>query len=150
MAAYMDLSPNQVMHLAQVGDEEASDKLLRSRAIWVCAGCLTCTQRCPRKLDPAAVMDALREMSCRAGKVSPQARKILAFHKSFLKTVESGGRMAEFPLTRRYKMASMDVFSDMALAPAMMARGKLHLVSKKVKARKEIRRIFAACREGRR
>jgi heterodisulfide reductase subunit C len=150
MADHMDLSPNQVMLLVQIGDEEAVEALLGSETIWACAGCLTCTQRCPRKLDPAAVMDVLREMSNRQGKVSAKASKILAFHKAFLKSVESGGRMAEFPLTRRYKMATMDLFSDVSLAPKMMIRGKLHMISPKVRGRKEIRRIFAACREGRR
>ena len=150
MAAYMDLSPNQVMRLVQVGDEEATEALLGSSAIWACAGCLTCTQRCPRQLDPAAVMDCLREMSWRQGKVSRAARKIVAFHKAFLQSVERGGRMNEFPLVRRYKLASRDFLSDVGLAPAMVWRGKLHLRSQKVRGRAEIRRIFAACKEGRR
>lgn len=150
MAAYMDMSPNQVMRLVQIGDEAATEALLASEAIWACAGCLTCTQRCPRQLDPAAVMDCLREMSCKQGKASKAARKIVAFHKAFLKSVESGGRMNEFPLVRNYKLASRDFFSDVALAPAMVVRGKLHLKSQRVRDKAEIRRIFAACREARR
>ena len=150
MAGYMDMSPNQVMRLVQIGDEAATEALLASEAIWACAGCLTCTQRCPRQLDPAAVMDCLREMSCKQGKASKAARKIVAFHKAFLKSVESGGRMNEFPLVRNYKLASRDFFSDVALAPAMVVRGKLHLKSQRVRDKAEIRRIFAACREARR
>jgi len=150
MAAYMDMSPNQVMRLVQIGDEAATEALLGSSAIWACAGCLTCTQRCPRKLDPAAVMDCLREMSYSQGKASKLARKIVAFHKAFLKSVESCGRMNEFPLVRNYKLASMDLFSDVGLAPLMVVRGKLHLKSQKVRGKAEVRRIFAACREGRR
>ena len=150
MAAYMDMSPNQVMRLVQIGDEAATEALLGSSAIWACAGCLTCTQRCPRELDPAAVMDCLREMSYSQGKASKLARKIVAFHKAFLKSVESRGRMNEFPLVRNYKIASLDLFSDVGLAPLMVVRGKLHLKSRKVRGKAEVRRIFAACREGRR
>jgi heterodisulfide reductase subunit C2 len=146
MAKYMDLVPSQVMRLVQIGDAAALERLLSCRAIWSCAGCLTCTQRCPKKLDPAAVMDALRERSNREGKVNPSQKRILAFHKAFLKCVEKTGRMSEMPLTGIYKMTSGDMFSDVTLAPAMMARGKLPLVPKLIRGRKDVSRIFAACR----
>jgi len=122
--------------------------VLRSKAIWSCVGCLTCTQRCPKELDPAAVMDSLREMSYSRGLVSPEQKKVLAFHEAFLKTVERDGRMSEMPLTARYKMSSMDLFSDVGLVPPMLRRGKLPLRSHKIDGRKEIRKIFGVCRKG--
>jgi len=148
MARYMDLSPNQVMRLAQAGDAAALERLLGSEALWYCAGCLTCAQRCPRQLDPAAVMDVLREMAHRQGKIPAAARKILAFHKAFLATVEWGGRMAEIPLVMRYKMNSLDLFSDALLGPAMLAKRKLPLLPHRIRGRGEVRRIFEKCRKG--
>ena len=148
MAKYMDLTPNQVMRLVQIGDEAAMDRLLRSTAIWSCAGCLTCTQRCPQKLDPAAVMDVLREMSSDQGKVSPRQKKVLAFHKAFLKTIEKTGRMSEVPLTALYKLMSGDLLSDVLLAPVMMKKGKLPLKPAMIRGRKQVGRIFKACRKG--
>jgi heterodisulfide reductase subunit C len=146
MVRYMDLAPSQVMRLAQIGDAAALERLLASTAIWSCAGCLTCTQRCPQKQDPAAIMDALREMSYRRGRVSAKQKKVLAFHRAFLKMVEHTGRMSEVPLTGLYKMTSGDLFSDVTLAPAMMLRGKLPMLPKTIRHRKEMRRLFAACR----
>jgi len=146
MARYMDLSPSQVMRLGQIGDAAAIERALRSGAIWDCLGCLTCTQRCPKELDPAAVLDALREMSYSRGLVSPEQKKVLAFHEAFLKTVQKNGRMSEVPLVRRYKMSSMDLFSDVLLVPPMLRRGKLPLKAHKIPGRKEVRRIFDACR----
>jgi heterodisulfide reductase subunit C len=146
MARFMDLTPSQVMRLVQLGDAEAVERLLTSTTIWSCAGCLTCTQRCPKELDPAAVMDALRERSYREGKVSHRQRKILRFHQAFLRNVEYTGRMSEVPLTGMYKMTSMDFFSDVMLAPVMLAKGKLPLVPRFIRGRKDIRRIFQACR----
>ena len=125
MAGYMDLMPHQVMRLVQLGDESSVEKVLSSATLWSCAGCLTCTQRCPQELDPAAVMDVLRERSYNENKVSPRQKRVLAFHRAFLKTIESTGRMSELALVRRYKMASLDFMSDVALVPAMLARGKL-------------------------
>ena len=148
MAPYMDIAISQVMRLVQIGDEAAEETLLGSPAIWSCIGCLTCTQRCPKELDPAAVIDYLREKSHGRGMVSPDQKKVLAFHKAFLKTVEKTGRMSEIPLVRRYKMSSMDLFSDVMMVPPMLLRGKLPLRTHKIDGRKEIRKIFQACRKG--
>ena len=148
MARYMDLAPNVVMRLAQAGDDASLERLLGSEALWYCVGCLTCAQRCPRKLDPAAVMDVLREMAHHKGRTPAAARKVRAFHEAFLATVEYGGRMAEIPLVVRYKLKSMDVLGDVELAPLMLAQRKLPLVPHSIRGRGEVRRIFEKCRKG--
>lgn len=149
MAKYMDLRPNQLMRLLQTGTEASVNEVLRSSAIWYCVGCLTCTQRCPQKLDPAAVIDVLREESFKRGLTAPEARKLLAFHKAFLKVVEESGRMNEMPLVGLYKLLTLDLFSDLQLGPGMFVRGKLPLKPHMIKGRGEIKRIFSECRERR-
>lgn len=146
MARFMDLTPSQVMRLVQIGDEEAVETLLSSGTLWSCVGCLTCTQRCPKDLDPAAVMDALREIAYEQGRVPDEQRKVLKFHEAFLETVKHAGRMSEVPLTALYKTLSRDFFSDVTLAPAMLLRGKLPLIPKVISGRKEVGRIFQKCR----
>jgi heterodisulfide reductase subunit C2 len=146
MSRYMDLTPNQIMRLAQMADPAAARRLLASGALWMCLGCMTCTQRCPKKLDPAAVIDALREMAYRQGTVPAQQKKILAFHKALLKTVEKTGRMSEGPLTALYKLTTGDLLSDVNMAPAMFLRGKLR-PPKIIRGRKDMKRIFQACRK---
>ncbi len=148
MAPYMDLAPHQIMRLVQIGDAAARERVLRSTAIWSCAGCLTCTQRCPKELDPAAVIDVLREMSNDEGLASPRQKRVLAFHKAFLKNVQMAGRMSEVPLTSLYKMTSLDLLSDVTMAPRMLVRRKLPLLPQVIRGRKEIGRIFKACRKG--
>ena len=66
----MDLSPREMMHLAQLGSLE---EILESQSIWVCSSCLQCSARCPRGIDIARVMEALRAMRLRArlGRMSP-------------------------------------------------------------------------------
>jgi len=63
VAAAIDLLPSQVIRMAQLGMEE----VLRCRTIWVCASCLTCVARCPKGVDLPRLMEALREVSLRAG-----------------------------------------------------------------------------------
>jgi heterodisulfide reductase subunit C len=64
LASAMDLMPNQILRLIQVGEYEQA---LRSRTIWQCASCLTCAARCPKEVDPARVMEALRTLLLRRG-----------------------------------------------------------------------------------
>ncbi|OGO05488.1 MAG: heterodisulfide reductase [Chloroflexi bacterium RBG_13_54_9] len=58
----MDVPPNQVMRLVQLGLE---GEIAHSGTIWLCASCLKCSIRCPRGIDLARVMEALRLMILR-------------------------------------------------------------------------------------
>ncbi len=65
MAAEMDFTPRKVMHLAQFG---LRDKLADINSYWKCASCHACTVKCPRGIDIAKVMEALRQQTLRTGK----------------------------------------------------------------------------------
>ena len=62
MAFAMDLLPNQIIRLVQLGLEE---DIASSKTIWFCASCFTCSVRCPRGVDLASVMEALRLITLR-------------------------------------------------------------------------------------
>ena len=53
----MDLLPSTVIRYAQLGIKE----VLESTTIWVCSTCFNCEIRCPRGIDIANVMEALRQ-----------------------------------------------------------------------------------------
>lgn len=61
MVAEMDITPSQMMRMAQLGQREVMD----TKAMWACASCFTCTVRCPRGLDLAKVAEALRQVKLR-------------------------------------------------------------------------------------
>ncbi len=63
VVAAMDLLPNQVIRLAQLGIEE----VLESNTLWLCASCLACVTRCPKGVDLPRLMEALRLISLRRG-----------------------------------------------------------------------------------
>jgi heterodisulfide reductase subunit C len=62
MAQEMDLSPRRVMHLAQFG---RLDILSGANSYWKCASCHACSVKCPRGIDIARVMEALRQQVLR-------------------------------------------------------------------------------------
>ncbi len=58
VAFSMDILPNQVIRMAQLGMED----VLQAKTIWTCAACLTCVSRCPKGIDLPRVMEALRQI----------------------------------------------------------------------------------------
>jgi len=58
----MDLLPNQVIRLAQLGLQEG---LVGSKTVWLCASCYTCFVRCPKGVDLSKVMEAIRLLTLR-------------------------------------------------------------------------------------
>lgn len=58
VAFSMDILPNQVIRMAQLGMED----VLQAQTIWTCAACLTCVSRCPKGIDLPRVMEALRQI----------------------------------------------------------------------------------------
>ena len=58
----MDILPNQIIRFAQLG---LKDELLASKAIWICASCMTCNARCPKGINIAEVIEALRQILLR-------------------------------------------------------------------------------------
>ena len=53
----MDLLPNQVIRMVQMGLE---DEVNASKTLTLCASCFTCHSRCPKGIDMARVMEAIR------------------------------------------------------------------------------------------
>ncbi len=58
----MDISPSEIIRLVQLGQEK---EVLNSRAVWMCASCFTCVTRCPKGVDLARIMEALRQITLR-------------------------------------------------------------------------------------
>jgi len=141
MASEMEIKPHGIIRLLQL---DVREKLLSSESIWICLTCETCTTRCPNSFDPAAIMDALREIVL---KENPDLvpRRIRAFHSAFLNQIWPHGRVFEFGLVASYKLRSGALLADVESVPGMMARGKLALTPKRIKGLRELRRIFDKC-----
>jgi heterodisulfide reductase subunit C len=81
MASEMDILPNQIIRLVQMGLEE---DVLSSKTLFLCASCFTCQSRCPKGIDLARVMEAVRYVLDPKGKdafgpdaISPELAKEL-------------------------------------------------------------------------
>jgi heterodisulfide reductase subunit C2 len=135
--SYADSPPNRVVRLVQLGFD---DDALAAKSTWLCAGCMTCTTRCPQSFDLAAFMDATREIARERG-FQPDA-DTSRFHKAFLSQIQRHGRAYELGLVMEYKLASGHLMQDVDLAPSMLAKGKLGLLPHRVKNTEAVRAIF--------
>jgi heterodisulfide reductase subunit C len=138
----MDFPPSMVMRLLQTETRANDEKILRSHSIWLCLTCEMCLCRCPMEIDIPSVMDYLRQKSMKEKKVNQKAKRIIAFHKSFLSSIKYTGRLFELGLTLDYKRRSLTLMQDVALAPRMISRGKLHFIPEIIKGRPQIAKIF--------
>ena len=115
-----DLQVSQVMRAVQLGNKEMA---LSSRSLWLCVSCSTCTSRCPNNIDVAEVMETLRHMARKEGRVA--VPKVEKFWFSFLDTVRKFGRTYEIGTMVLYMLRSLRVFTDVDLAPQALAKQKL-------------------------
>ena len=53
----MDYHPHQFVSMVENG---RIDELLRSRGIYLCLSCFACVERCPRNVEPAKLIEAVR------------------------------------------------------------------------------------------
>ncbi len=149
VAERMDVVPNQILRLVQAGEV---DRAMRAASIWVCVSCQTCSTRCPKSVDCAGVMDALRQAAYERGLASPEQARTLFFQKAFLQNIRRHGRLNELELIGVFKTTAFlndlsipFLFKDAMLGPRTMARGKLHLLGKSVRDRGVVERIFDRC-----
>jgi len=139
----MDLLPNQVMRLVQLGLRQ---EVLNSSTIWLCASCETCATRCPREIEIVRVMDYLRERARIEGHTHA-AREVPIFIHTFLTNLRRFGRLYEPMLVGTYNLASGHLTKDMDKAPAMILKRKLALLPARVKGLGRMRQILKNIQE---
>jgi len=61
MLQEMDYLPSKIIRMSQLGIKE----VLNTKTIWVCSTCFNCEVRCPRGIDVANIMEAIRQLVLR-------------------------------------------------------------------------------------
>ncbi len=58
----MEYHPHEFVYMVEKGDIE---KLMKSPSIYKCLSCFACVERCPRGVEPAKIVEAVRLMTIR-------------------------------------------------------------------------------------
>jgi heterodisulfide reductase subunit C2 len=125
VAPYAAMHPAMIMRAVQLGQ---LDMIFDDKFIWLCTGCETCTTRCPQGIDIAAIMDELKIMARRDGRIaanSPFANVLRLNYES----IKRWGRLYEFELIARDLLKRPKGALDyVTLAPKMMLKGKINFL----------------------
>ncbi|MDD3588616.1 MAG: 4Fe-4S dicluster domain-containing protein [Thermoguttaceae bacterium] len=146
----MDNGPTRLIRLVQTDNVLEAAK---SESVWQCVSCLTCTTRCPKEVNIAGVVDALKQISVEKKITAPRFADTVVFQKEFLNNIRRNGRTNELELVAAFKIRSflgnLNPFAavrDTSLGPKMLVRGKLHFKpGSPVKDKALVRRIFDRC-----
>jgi len=150
MGDQMDVIPSTLIRLIQYGNV---NEAARSAAVWQCVSCQTCSTRCPKSVNIAGVLDALKQISIERKLVHKDFKRVVAFNKAFLDTIRRNGRTNELELVAQFKIRGflgdfsiLKALKDSMLGPKMLGLGKLHLkLGSPVKNKALVKRIFDRC-----
>jgi len=128
--AMMDLGPRRLMRAVQLGLRQEA---LASNTLWLCLFCMTCSSRCPMKIDVALVIETLRHQAIKED-VRPAEKDIAVFHRLFLAQVGALGRAYELGLGAAYGLLTLRPWANMGENVAMLRRGKVPFIPERAAA----------------
>lgn len=139
VANFMDQTPRRLIGMIRAGYKE---EVLDCNTYWFCASCFHCTVRCPRDIDIAGLMYALKRYSMWKGR-SKEGLVGPVFSETFVKTILGSGRSYEPILAPSY-MPSLGLrgfFQEAVTATGLMLKGRIPLLPPRIKRLEKFRRM---------
>jgi heterodisulfide reductase subunit C len=138
-APFMDYTPRRLIGLINANYKE---DVLKSNTFWYCASCYHCTVRCPRDIDIAGLMYALKRYSMwknqyQEGLIGP------TFSETFVKSIINTGRMYEPILATTYlfSMGVQEFITEAQTSTMLMLKGRIPLLPPRIKRLKNFKRM---------
>ena len=137
-------NPRRIIRMVLYGMKK---EVLSSEAIWKCAHCLTCYERCPQDVKFAEVIEALRILAveeAKKGNIKIKGPQY-GFDKIFTDSIHSNGRVFEAGLLSKFLIKTKSLGLAMSFAPLglkMFRKGKVSLFPKKIRSLNEVKHAF--------
>ena len=139
VAGFMDATPRRLIAMIRADRKE---QVLKSNTYWYCASCYQCTVRCPRGIDIAEMMYALKRYSMWKG--SHQKDLIgPTFSETFVQTIMRSGRSYEPVLATTYLFTYgfQEMLQEAATATGLMLKGRMPLLPPRIKRLENFKRM---------
>ncbi len=138
----MDISPRKVVALFRAG---ATEEILRSRTIWICASCYMCTTRCPQGIKITDLLYALKRTAMDT-RLYPARFPVHVLSEGFVRNVNRYGRNHELLLLARYYLRRnpLELLRLLPLGWRLLRKGRVRLAPKKIKGVEAIRGMVRA------
>jgi heterodisulfide reductase subunit C len=136
----MDHSPRGLILLISA---DMKEEVLSSNTFWTCASCYQCAEKCPKNVNPADIMYALKRYSLwknryKEGLIGPD------FSRRFVKTILRTGKSYEPGLAPAFIFEGgfTGLISELQTALKLLAKGRLPLIPSRIKRRDNFRRML--------
>jgi len=138
---YMDHTPRRLIAMINA---DLKDDVLASNTYWHCASCFHCNVRCPREIDIAALMYAVKRYSM-WNKTYPEGLVGPTFSETFVKTIVRSGRSYEPVLapTYMFKFGPREFLQEAQTATSMMLKGRIPVLPHKIKRIDNFQRMIS-------
>lgn len=133
---YMDYTPRKIIQMVREGFK---DDVLKSKTVWLCASCYSCTVECPKGIKITDVMYALKREAMVSG-YGPKNFPTTVLAENFFDQVMSQGKNSEGPLLLKMylKTNPFMLFKNMMLGYKLWKTGRLSLKTEKIKNKKNL------------
>lgn len=145
VSEFMDITPRQTIAMFRAG---RLDDILRSKTIWMCASCYSCTVRCPSGIKVTDTMYALKRLALQR-KIFPPNFPVHTLSSTFMQNVYKYGRNYELGLGIKYLMRSdfVKLFTIAGYGLSLIRRGRMGLLPKRIKRINQIQAIIKKANE---
>jgi heterodisulfide reductase subunit C len=141
VAGFMDHTPRRLIGMIRA---DLKDEVLASSTYWFCASCYHCTVRCPKGIDIAELMYALKRYSMwkgsyREGLIGP------VFSEAFVKMILRSGRSYEPVLAPSYMLSFnlREMLQEAQTATSLMLKGRLPVLPPRIKRLEKFRQMVS-------
>lgn len=141
----MDISPRELIALFRAGEMET---IMKSRTIWICASCYSCTTRCPSGIKITDIIYALKRTAMEK-KYESNAPQVQTLANLFVANLMAYGRLHEGTLIRKYYMKTniWKMFGLISLGKKMFSTKRIAPFPKKIKQHEALSRIIKKAQE---
>lgn len=145
VSLYMDYTPRKLMAMIKGGFK---DDALKSKTVWICSSCYSCTVMCPAQIKITDVMYALKRMAIEKGVYSKGIpTPVLAQEMSNI--ISRKGRNSEMEVVTRM-MLRTNPFGMLKMAPMGMSlffKDRMEIFGEKIKNLPQMRKLLKGLKE---
>ena len=136
---FMDHTPRQLIAMINA---DLKEDVLASNTYWFCASCFHCTARCPRDIDIAGLMYAVKRYTIwnkeyQEDLIGP------VFSETFVKTIMRSGKSYEPVLAPSYlfSFGAREFLQEAQTATSMMLKGRIPVLPSTIKRLENFKRM---------
>lgn len=145
VSLYMDYTPRKLMAMIKGGFK---DDALKSKTVWICSSCYSCTVMCPAQIKITDVMYALKRMAIEKG-VYPKGIPTPVLAQEMSNIISRKGRNSEMEVVTRM-MLRTNPFGMLKMAPMGMSlffKGRMEILGEKIKNLPQMRKLLKGLKE---